>query len=360
MEYSAIKKYCLRTAKCMAVICLVLLGNACGNDTVGLETEKSVTILKSDLLFEPLGRTGFVEVQAQGVVTAELQSDWCSASVEGNMVSVTVEDNGSFEGRTALLTISADGAQVQLPVQQRGMALGSLPKNNDHIGNAGGRLSYYIRHDLPFNLTTEDEWIHATMDGDSLHVDIDRNADVRLRRGVLEYECAGYTGQLDIVQYDLDTILGDWYLGGSMGGAPTGFRFWLKRDGTQYYMTIYRLEEWVNSRIPVGFDEDRCELTLYNASLIQDDGNSVYAFYFYGPNGVATSPDATMKARFYYNPYATSTTGSHYATLEDGGTWGDGSLSGFLINLNITMLNQNITFVQLDNPYLVWMGRETN
>ena len=49
---------------------------------------ESITIVKSDLIFEPAGRTGSVEVLAKGPVTVELQSDWCSASVNGNVVSI--------------------------------------------------------------------------------------------------------------------------------------------------------------------------------------------------------------------------------------------------------------------------------
>lgn len=329
---------------------------SCGDD-VSAPEEKTVTIVKSDLLFEPVGRTGSVEVDAQGAVTVELESDWCTASVDGHVVSVTVQDNESFEGRTALLNIYADGGHVQLPVQQRGMALGSLSVTDDHIDNNGGHLSYYIRHDLPINLTTDDDWIHATMEGDSLLIDIDRNDGLFLRRGVLQYECAGITGELNIVQYDINMILGDWYLGGDMGGASTGFRFYLTRDNGQYFMTIYKLDDWADKHIPVGFDEDRCELTLYNGSEINATTNTVYSFYFYNSTGqVATSNDATMKARFYYNPYATASAGSHYATLEDGGTWGDGTLCGFMINLYIPLVQQNTPFVQLLNPFLVWMG----
>ena len=328
---------------------------ACGDDPYQPDLTSPITIVSSDLLFEPIGRTGSIEVQASGPVTATVNSTWCTATVNGHVISVTVQDNTTFEGRTALLTITADGGQVQVPVQQRGMALGSLSVKATHIGNSGGRLAYFLLPPSSFLLSTEDEWIHASMMGDSLFIDIDANDDRHIRRGVLEYECAGFTGELAIAQYDMDTILGEWYLGGTMSGAPTGFRFYFTEQDGNYYMTIFRIEEWAKNPIPVDFDADRCEITFHSASVIEQSAQSTYEFFFFTADGeVAQTQEATMRASIYYNPFATSSGGSHYATLEDGGTWANGQLTGFIIYL-LTSFG-NTPFVQLNNPYIVWLG----
>lgn len=339
---------------CCGLATLAVL-TSCGDDDSNEVTAQQIVVVKSDLLFEPVGRTGSVEVEAPGELTATLQADWCRATVEGKKVSVTVDDNKTFEGRTALLTISAGGSSITLPVQQRGMALGSLSREAQHVDNAATRLAYYIRHDLPFNLQTEEDWLHPRMEGDSLIIEVDRNADRYIRRGIINYDCAGYTGQLEISQYDISDILGEYYFGGNMSGASTGFRFILSEKDGSYYMTIHRLEEWANSLIPVDFDEDRCIIYFHSASEIYSNRSVTYAYYFYTTDGaVANSYSATMKARIYYNPFATSAGGSHYATLEDAGTWADGTLSGFLIYA-ISAFAQT-PFIQLADPYLVYMG----
>ena len=318
---------------------------ACGDDDPTAPDAGVLPIVRSDLLFDPQGRTGSIEVAASGDVTAELPSTWCSASVQGRVVSVTVADNTSFEGRTAVLTLRADGRQVQVPVQQRGMALGSLSLASDHIGTAGGRLSYFIRHDLPIALTTDDGWIHPRMEGDSLVVDCDASDTWHLRRGTLRYECAGYGGQLTITQYDLDTILGEYIFGGSMGSASAGFHFNLVRSGGNYYMVFFTVADWASSLVPVDFDERRCELTFHSATTIYENNSSSYVYYFFSDKGVANTPTATMKAALYYNPVM----GTHYAPLEDTGSWENGPLTGFLLRMN-GLVPANI--IQLNDRYI--------
>lgn len=339
----------------MAVCAVLTTFTACHDDDNGVTADETLTIVRSNLVFEPQAATGSVEVLAEGPVVAELNSNWCTASVSHNVVTVSVAANDSYEGRTALLTIRADGASVRVPVQQRGVALGTLSVEADHIGNAGGRLAYFLHTDLPFTLTTEDEWLHPRLEGDSLVIDVDRNASRFLRRGVVDYECNGIGGHIDITQYDLSLILGEYYFGGNMQGAPTGFRFHLTEVDGQFYMTFFTMEDWSRSPIPIAFDPDRCILTFRSGTVIYSDDNTTYAFYFFDDNGrVVQSERATMKAELYYNPFAFESTGSHYATLEDGGTWSDAHLSGFVIYMLSSFIQTQI--VQLSHPYIVRLG----
>jgi len=337
----------------MAAVLLPLLF-ACSSDDPMAPASTQLAIVKSDLLFEPMGRTGSIEIAATGQVTAELQSSWCSATVDGRVVSVTTTDNTSFEGRTAILTIKADGLQVQVPVQQRGMALGSLDITADHIGNEGGRLAYYIRHDLKVNLTTDDDWIHPRMEGDSLIVECDANDSGHLRRGAFDFECAGYTSQLDITQYDLADILGDYFFSGS--GMGYGFHFYLTEQNGQFF-TTFQIHGCEEHPIPVQFDVARCELTLHSATTIYTEGNIRYVYYLYDTAGkVLTSTEPAYRARIYYNPFATASGGAHYATLEQASTWTDGVLQGWTLFIVTDLSTMQVPNYLFPNPYILRTG----
>ena len=159
------------------------------DDLVGSHTDTStgITIVANHLTFEPLGGSATLEVQANGVLSVELASEWCSATVSGNVVTVKAESNTSFEGRTALLTLHAGGATRQVPVQQRGMALGSLPVRSHHSPVAGERFSLYIRHDMPIHLTIDEDWLTARIEGDSLIVEVEPTTSRFVRRATIEY-----------------------------------------------------------------------------------------------------------------------------------------------------------------------------
>lgn len=353
----------MKRPKNISLICLVCCAISaalfsCSSDDYQPDLTEAVVIVKSDLLFEPQGRTGSVEVQARGQVTASLPYDWCSAQVESNVIHVTVEDNTTFEGRTALLTIHADGGQVQVPVQQRGMALGSLSVKAFHATDAATHTVYYIRHDLPMNLSCEDDWVHARMDGDSLIIDIEANPSHHIRRSVLEYECAGYHGEYAIAQYDMDRVLGEWFLLGTMNGVEQGFRFNLKQQNGQYYMQIISmLEEWKQTLLPVDFDEEHCVLSLHSAQVLAEKATGYDYLFFYNSSGsMAQTTEATMRATIYYNPLWNT----HYASLEDGGTWGDGTLFGLAFYTYNAIIGWMPLSVQLSYPYILWLGAEAN
>ena len=332
--------------------------SACGGDDAVPNAVESITIVKSDLIFEPAGRTGSVEVLAKGPVTVELQSDWCSASVNGNVVSVTVADNNSFEGRTALMTLRADGAARRLPIQQRGMALGSLPVNSHHSPNSGERFALYIRHDLPVTLTCDDDWIHPEMMGDSLVITIEKNPNLYLRRSVVGFECAGYEDELTITQYDFEYILGTYFMAGTgQGGVTQGFRFNFRKVDNDYFINFFTVDQWADRNVPVEFDEGLCEITFHSATNIYEKGTDRDIIYFFQEDGtVANTPGATMKALIYYNPFQQT----HYAALEDGGTWGGDPLVGLLIYTIRGGGMVQTALAQLLDPYLLWLGSEEN
>lgn len=337
-------------------LCGLQLVSSCGDDDNAPDLSEAITVVRSDLIFDPVGRTGFVEVQTQGSFSVQLESDWCEASVNGNTINVTVSDNNTFEGRTALLVIRTDAAERRLAIQQRGMALGSLPISSRHVENAGERFSLYIRHDLPVNFTIDEDWLHAEMQGDSMIVTVDRNPNLYMRRGEIIFECGGFESPLAITQYDKKYILGAYYFAGTgQGGMTQGFRFNLREIDGKYYMNFYTSESWHDINIPIDFDESLCEITFHSATVIYENGSATRdVFYFFQSDGtVVTSSTATMKAHLYYNPFI----GTHYATLEDGGTWPGEPLVGFIIYMTRSIVTTPI--VQLLDPYIMWIGEDS-
>lgn len=84
----------------------------------------TIQVVSNDLLFTAPGGTSSVEVAVgSAALTATTDADWCTATVNGSVVTVSVQTNGDFEGRTAILTLKAGEAVRQLPVQQLGMEL---------------------------------------------------------------------------------------------------------------------------------------------------------------------------------------------------------------------------------------------
>ena len=72
---------------------------SCSNDD-DKETS-SLQIVSSNVTFESAGGTGTIKVNAISEITATSNKDWCTVSVNGDIINVSVIENNDMSGRTA-------------------------------------------------------------------------------------------------------------------------------------------------------------------------------------------------------------------------------------------------------------------
>lgn len=352
----------MRTQKFIIAFSLlaVLALLSCSKDelTGYVPGEETIEVVKNSLLFDANEGTATVEVKATGNISVTLNSDWCSATVSGNVVSVSVQPNMNFEGRTAVLTISTGQASRQLPVQQRGMVLGRFPESSLYVPLAGESFGFTIHHDLPMSLTTSASWIQASMSGDRLLLSVDGYTNGHLRRGYVVSESGGYRDTLRIAQYDLmNDIVGSYYMMGYLGGIdgqPSATRFDVIERNDSLFMHWTSQENWLNTYIPLGFDKSTATLFFPSAMRLYQSGGNGDTAYFYDVNGsVATSSSAGAEAYLEYNP----STGYNAAPLR-AANWPGHVLGGFIIRSSRAngMVVQSV--LQLAEPVIMRVGAE--
>lgn len=314
------------------LLAMLLLLAACKeNNDGGYEANSSdITVVRQDLTFDPQGRTGTLEFRANSAVSVSLTSDWCTAVVSGNVVSVTVTDNTSIEGRVAILTLNSGTSSLKMPVQQRGMMVTSFPVNDYHALNNGGVKSYTIRHDFPVELVTAADWIHPVMEGDKLNVTVDPNTTGQIRRGTIAMNCGGLTDMLNIVQYDLTTnVVGSYYLKGTSNDAPYELGFELYEKKGVFYIDWTSREKWTEAVFPVEFDAEKCMLTIPSAMefYTASNGNYDIGYFFDTANALAQNASVGMSVKLSCEPSLQTT----YGVLEDNGSWPGHTFGGFAI-----------------------------
>ena len=328
---------------------------ACSDDDLKgyLPEAETIRIVQNDLLFEAGGGSATVVVDADGTIAATADADWCAASVSGRVVTVTAQPNGSFEGRTALLTLTAGDARRQLPVQQTGMALDMpLTTTGHHSPAAGEVFDLHISHSMPLNVSSPQTWIHPEVDGNTLRITVDDNSGGHLRRGLVACECSGFADTLRISQYDMrDDVVGSYYMMGyygGNGGAPAATRFNIIMRNDSLLMN-WPQERYADAYIPITFDEATCTLFIPSGfTLYSDAGSSVYGF-FYDTNGTI-STSASASAYLSYN----ASTGYNSAALRMA-DWPGHELSGFIIR-SVSIVST--TIFQLGSPVLMRVGPE--
>ncbi len=330
---------------------------SCGSDDdpVG-SVEAPLSIVKSDLLFDSSARTGSVELKSSSPLTASSSSAWCSARVEGNIVYVSVEGNESFDGRTAIVTVrNAEAVSLEIPVQQRGMVVEQIPESSHYVVPEGEVIKYTVRHDKPITVSANVDWIHPAVIDDTIQVAVDANVGGWMRRGMLTYECAGYSHTLNISQYDIQKeVVGTYLFGGDSGGTTIGTRVELVMRDNQLYMCFIRSETWED--MPLDLDLGRGVITFYSGFMLYQSGTSNYdAFFLFdsAAGRLATGGVATMTAELSHR----SLDGEEftYAFLRDGGTWSGYHPDGFLIRASRSGL-VNTSIMQVTSPFLLQLG----
>lgn len=314
----------------------------------------TIGIIQNGLLFTAQGNTATVEVETD--VTASLDAAWCTATVSGRVVTVTAEPNSSFEGRTALLTLTAGEVCRTLPVQQLGMVLGTMPVSARHAPNDGDNFTYTIPHDMPMDVTTGEPWLHATLDGEQLHITVDANDGGHIRRGNIVTESVGIRDTLTITQYDrYNDILGSYYMLGYLGGntgQPAAMRFDIVERNDSLFMHLNtETGRYANTYVHVPFDEDTATLTLLSAMTLYSQGSTTDTAYFYDTDGhICTSRYAGASCRMYY----AEQTGYNAARITPY-NWPGHTIYGFVIRSSSIVTT---TILQLSNIVIMRVGPE--
>lgn len=327
---------------------------SCGDDDLQgyVPQAETIHIVQNDLLFTAKGGSSSVVVEANGTVSAISDKSWCSVAVDGRVITVTVTDNFGFDGRTALLTITAGEARRQLPVQQQGMVIDiPLPVNGYYAPIEGTTLTVTVQHSLPLTVSSPDGWLHPELDGNTLRVTVDGNQGGHIRRGAVTLDCNGLTDTLHVAQFDMVAdILGSYYMMGYFGGQPSATRFDIvERDGGLFMH--WPQERFASAYIPVSVDKTTCTLFIPSAFVLYTNGQTTDTGYFYDTDGrLAVADGAGALARLTYM----ENTGYNSAPLTMGG-WPGHTMGGFTIRSASFFTS---TLMQLATPVLIRVGPE--
>lgn len=173
----------------------------------------AIKIVKSQLEYTPVASTGIVEVEAEGTVTAKSDRDWCTASVSGKQITLSLTANTDKETRYAQLKITAGQYSTALSVFQYGEVVAGLDVLTDVTASVEGKE---IRIPIKANVTIEfdptESWIHPSATQSELVVTVDPNPDPMTRFGTVSYTAGSRQGSFEVTQLPELKKNADWVL----------------------------------------------------------------------------------------------------------------------------------------------------
>lgn len=121
--------------------------------------------------------------------------DWCTASISGKIVTVSLETNLALEGRTAKITVTRGTEKISFPVTQGGNRAPTAEVEDVIFDANGGTQEISVEHVTPFTAVSGAAWLTARVDGSTLILTTSTNysideisTTVKLISGDLESE----------------------------------------------------------------------------------------------------------------------------------------------------------------------------
>lgn len=197
-------------------LCLCTLLVACSDEEA---VTSSLQVVATDGIdFSAASGEGTITVSATEAVTAASNKEWCTTTVEGNVVHVAVTTSSEVTSRIAVVTISAGTNSVDVPVIQAG-AVTILDDYNLYYccGYDGGEFDFSFKTNTSYSVEVPEEaagWLTYTYDTENNVLKFNvaasadktpRGAEVKLSAGAKELVLS-----LSQIEVSADMIGGYW------------------------------------------------------------------------------------------------------------------------------------------------------
>ena len=166
-----------------------------------VEWRTELQVTKSNLVFMPGGGTETLELNLSNASVTADQS-WCSPSISGNTVTVTVPANDGKQSRYALLTITAGSEKVTAAVIQYGEVFDGMELVDMEVSNKGGQFAYPYTSNLDVDVKADQPWVHITFDEENpiVYVTVDKYEGFGTRFATVTYTAGSHSGSAQVIQ----------------------------------------------------------------------------------------------------------------------------------------------------------------
>ena len=176
---------------------------------------KDITVVSvKDLVFLPAGGSGTINVDCATSFTATSDRNWCTVSVNGNVVTVTASANPSNESRYASILMQTSQSSQTVVVQQVGVVLDGLALHDERVMMEGETFVYRYAANLPVQMSSDKDWIHFEMiddedDGTMVKVIVDRNPGLT-RFATVSFSAGSKAGTAEFIQLPTPKAISGW------------------------------------------------------------------------------------------------------------------------------------------------------
>lgn len=270
------------------------------DDNNSTTTVDGVQIVTRPSEISPAGGESAIEVN-KPVASVYATNAWLNVTADGNTVKLSADANSSVESRHSNVVIKAsENDSTVISVSQLGLVF-HYEDGNVSMGNAGGKFAKFVKHNEPMVIERMPEWASATVDGDSIRVDVSANTSGNARGGYVVFKSSAMKDSILISQADFSQLKGDYYFGGyDLTTGQEGYTdAKLYTKNRMYYVQLTNLK-WSFDCL---YDEKNMTLTTYNATWVGTLNNQYYIASMLLSDQGTISADDKITGQFTFNVF---------------------------------------------------------
>lgn len=263
-------------------------------------TADGVQIVTRPSEIAPAGGESAIEVN-KPVASVYATNAWLNVTADGNTVKLSADANSSVESRHSNVVIKAsENDSTVISVSQLGLVF-HYEDGNVSMGNNGGKFAKFVKHNEPMEIERMPEWASATVDGDSIRVDVSANATGNARGGYVVFKSSAMKDSILIRQADFSQLKGDYYFGGyDLTTGQEGYTdAKLYTKNRMYYVQLTNLK-WSFDCL---YDDKNMTLTTYNATWVGTLNNQYYIASMLLSDQGTISADDKITGQFTFNVF---------------------------------------------------------
>lgn len=220
-------------------------------------------VLSTTAKFDASGGEGKIEVQSPVAISAVSEENWCTVSVSGQTVNVTVPVNETITGRTAMVVITAGDETLKVPVYQAGDAF-ICDLSNYRFPMEGGSRAFSLKTARVRDVSVKTpEWLKYEIQDEEIvftadPAESDRSAEVTVSLGKLSMTAVfSQTVEVETMEvegtYSLSFVNAD-------NEPATGMVVVRKNDDNGY--SLYTDAFMGGITIPVDYDKETNQMII--------------------------------------------------------------------------------------------------
>ena len=191
--------------KVFNTICTILLAasafSACKEvEPVWTEPAKTMSIESANLVFGPNPGSSDFTVKAENSFTASADRDWCTVSVSGSTVTVTVTENPSNETRYARVNLVSGAEKLGITVHQGGIIIKGFSTSDQVVSYRPQTITFNYETNGTLNVTTDAPWITVEVTPTTVVLNVARNEEGTTREGVVNWTLGETSGSFLVSQ----------------------------------------------------------------------------------------------------------------------------------------------------------------